>query len=175
MRISLIILALVLAGSGLDAHAAKRLGGGSSIGKQSSNVSQRQAAPTPPAAPGAPTQNAVPSGAKSPTPATPSVAPKRPWGAMLGGLAAGLGLAWLANSLGMGEAFGQFMLFALLALVVMAAVGWFLRSRRSEASSTGTRPGTPFAFQGAGPGGPRVPTARGGSTRRRAHREGLGR
>ena len=41
---------------------------------------------------------------------------------MLGGLAAGLGLAWLAHSLGMGEGMGQFMMFALLALVIMMAV-----------------------------------------------------
>jgi predicted lipid-binding transport protein (Tim44 family) len=38
---------------------------------------------------------------------------------MLGGLAAGLGLAWLASSLGMGGALGQILLFALLALAVM--------------------------------------------------------
>ena len=32
---------------------------------------------------------------------------------MLGGLAAGLPRAWLANSLGLGEAFGEFLLIAL--------------------------------------------------------------
>jgi predicted lipid-binding transport protein (Tim44 family) len=56
---------------------------------------------------------------------------RSPWGAMLGGLAAGLGLAWLASSLGLGEAFGQFMLIALLALAVMVVVGMILRKRAS--------------------------------------------
>eukprot|EP01035_Chromulina_nebulosa_P029165 gene29165-38630_t len=53
---------------------------------------------------------------------------------MLGGLAAGLGLAWLASSLGFGEAFGQFMLMALLALVIMVVVGMVMRSRRNAAA-----------------------------------------
>jgi len=66
---------------------------------------------------------------------------------MLGGLAAGLGLAWLAHSLGLGEAFGQILMFGLLALAVMLAVGWFMRRRRPTATSGGA---PPFAFQGAG-------------------------
>lgn len=66
---------------------------------------------------------------------------------MLGGLAAGLGLAWLAHSLGMGEAFGQFMLIGLVVLLAMLAFGWFMRNRRSAASQAG-----PYAFQGAGAG-----------------------
>jgi len=64
---------------------------------------------------------------------------------MLGGLAAGLGLAWLASSLGFGEGFGQFMMIALLVLVAMMLIGWFMRSRRPAPSQNG-----PFAFQGAG-------------------------
>ena len=91
------------------ADAAKRFGGGKSFGQQSSNVTQRQVTPMAPA-------TGVNSTAKSPAPTTPAAAaaaPKKPWGAMLGGLAAGLGLAWLASSLGLGEAMGQFMMFAL--------------------------------------------------------------
>ena len=61
---------------------------------------------------------------------------------MLGGLAAGLGLAWLAHSLGMGEGMGQILMFALLAFGVMMAVGYFMRKRQAAQS--------PFAFQGAG-------------------------
>jgi len=100
---------------------AKRLGGGKSMGQQSSNVTQRDA--TPPAAPGAPTQNAA-APAKPATPAAaPQAAPKKPWGAMLGGLAAGLGLAWLAHSLGMGEGFGQFLLVLLVAVAAFAGSG----------------------------------------------------
>ncbi len=146
MKIWAIALSIVLAVAGIDAHAAKRLGGGKSVGKQSNNVTQREATPT---APGAPTQNAANAAKPSVPAAAPPAAPKRPWGAMLGGLAAGLGLAWLAHSLGMGEAFGQFMLFALLALVIMLAVGWFVRSRRASQNNAQPAGGAPYAFQGA--------------------------
>ncbi len=138
--LSVVTMCLVLVAGHAD--AAKRFGGGMSFGKQSSNVTQRQAAPTP-----APAQAAA---TKSPVAAPAAAAPKRPWGAMLGGLAAGLGLAWLASSLGMGEAMGQILMFALLAMVVMAAVSWFMRRKNQ-----GLQPGaSPFAFQGAGVSGP---------------------
>lgn len=142
MKLWSLALTLALAFGAVDAEA-KRMGGGKSVGKQSSNVTQREAAP---AAPAAPAQAAKP--APAPTPAAaPAPAPKKPWGAMLGGLAAGLGLAWLASSLGLGEAFGQFMLIALLVLLAMVAVSWFMRSRRPAAASS-----SPYAFQGAGAG-----------------------
>ena len=142
MKLWALGLALVLSLSGINAEAAKRLGGGKSFGKQSSNVTQREATP---AAPTAPAQNMNNAAAK-PAPAAPAAAPKRPWGAMLGGLAAGLGLAWLASSLGMGETFGNILMFALLAMVVMMAIGWFMRNRKPAAAQA-----SPFAFQGAGP------------------------
>ena len=142
-----VVLVGLLALSSLDAQAARRLGGGTSFGKQSSNVTKREA--TPAVAPGNSAQTTGNASAR-PTPApaaTPAVAPRRPWGAMLGGLAAGLGLAWLAHSLGLGEAFGQFMMIALLVMVVMAVIGMYLRSRRQPpiAAAAGA-----FAFQGAG-------------------------
>ncbi len=137
---ALFVLALVFA---QPEAQAKRMGGGKSLGQQSSNVTQRGA--TPPAAPGAPTQNAA-APAKPATPAAaPQAAPKKPWGAMLGGLAAGLGLAWLAHSLGMGEGFAQFLLLMLAALVVFAVVRMVLRGRKGPAPQAGA----PFAFQGA--------------------------
>ena len=85
----------MMAFASMSAEASKRMGGGKSVGQQSSNVTQKQA--TPPAQ-------------ATPPVAAPAPAPKAPWGAMLGGLAAGLGLAWLAHSLGMGEAFGNIMM-----------------------------------------------------------------
>ena len=129
------------------AEAAKRFGGGKSIGQQSSNVTQRSAAPAGPA------QGATNSAVKPAAPAAPVPAPRRPWGAMLGGLAAGLGLAWLASSLGLGAAMGEFMMFALLALVIMMAVGWFMRSRKNKLAQQSA---SPFAFQGAGASGAAV-------------------
>ncbi|MEO8118856.1 MAG: Tim44-like domain-containing protein [Rhodoferax sp.] len=139
MKFWSLVLTVFMLLAGFNAEAAKRFGGGRSIGQQSGNVTQRQAAP-------APAQGAT----KAPAPATPvAAAPKRPWGAMLGGLAAGLGLAWLASSLGLGAAAGQFMMFALLALVIMVAVGWFMKSRK--AAQSGNAASSPFAFQGASP------------------------
>lgn len=127
---------------------AKRMGGGKSIGQQSSNVTQRSA--TPPNAPAAPAQNATNAPAKPATPAAaPAPAPKKPWGAMLGGLAAGLGLAWLAHSLGMGEGFAQFLLMALLAVAAFAVFKMVMRARKGGGAAQG---GAPFAFQGAGAG-----------------------
>ena len=66
---------------------------------------------------------------------------------MLGGLAAGLGLAWLANSLGMGEAFGQILMFGLLAMGVMMLISFFMRKRATASAGAAS---SPFAFQGAG-------------------------
>ncbi|MDH4480488.1 MAG: Tim44-like domain-containing protein [Rhodoferax sp.] len=128
--LSLVLTAFLLF-AGVNAEAA-RMGGGKSMGKQSGNVTQREAAPA---------QSAGNTAAR-PAPAAAPAAPRRPWGAMLGGLAAGLGLAWLAHSLGMGEGMGQILMFALLAFGVMMAVGYFMRKRQAASS--------PLAFQGAG-------------------------
>ncbi len=137
MKIWSIVLSAAMALSfGLSATNADaaRLGGGKSTGKQSSNVTQREAAK--PATPAAP-----------PTAAAPTAAPKKPWGAMLGGLAAGLGLAWLASSLGLGGAMANIMMFALLALVAVVVIGFVMRKMKGGNSAQGQ---SPFAMQGAG-------------------------
>lgn len=118
MKSWLILLAMLMSLVSLDADAAKRLGGGTSIGKQSSNVTQRQAQPAP--------AQAAPS---------PAPVPQRSWGGMLGGIAAGLGLAWLANALGFGEAFGQFLVVLLFVVIAMTLIGWLLRSRRHASNA----------------------------------------
>ena len=116
----------------VPADAAKRLGGGKSTGQQSNQVTQREAAkPT--------TPNAAPAAAPAAQPQ------RRPWAGMLGGLAAGLGLAWLAHSLGFGAEFGQFLMFGLLALVIMMVVGMFMRRRATPAHDNNS----PYAFEGA--------------------------
>ena len=58
MKLWSVVLVAMLAFAHADADAARRLGGGKSVGKQSSNVTQRESA-TPPAAPGAPAQSAT--------------------------------------------------------------------------------------------------------------------
>ena len=140
MKLWTIALAACLAAATMHADAA-RIGGGRSVGKQSSNVTQRQA--TPDATP----KQAAPANAAAATAAPAAAAARKPWGGMLAGLAAGLGLAWLASSLGLGEEFGQFIMIALGVLVVMMAVGWFMRSRQAaQRQGAGS-----LAFQGSGP------------------------
>ncbi len=139
MKVWTTILVVAMALTSVQAEA-KRLGGGRPMGQQSSNVTQREAVrPAPAAAP-----NAAP---VAPA-AAPAVAqPRRSWGmgGMLGGLAAGLGLAWLAHSLGLGAELGQFLLFGVLALVVMVVVSALMRRREPGVSDN-----SPYAFEGAG-------------------------
>ena len=146
---SVLVLSLVL---GLQpAMASKRLGGGGSVGKQSSNVSQPN---TPPS------QAPASAGTAAPNAAAPSASPKAPgaaaaatqpmpWGAVLGGLAAGLGLAWLASSLGLGEAFGNMLMAGVLAMAVLAVIGWFMRQRWIKQASLAHHN---LAYQGAAAG-----------------------
>ena len=144
MKFWSVFLALVMVVSSTEVWAQKRLGGGLSFGKQSSNVTQRNTPPSQPAQ--APGQNTTQNANTANRPATaPNPAPaSRPWGAMLGGLAAGLGLAWLASSLGFGEGFAQFLLLLLVGVAVLAIIGMIRRSRAGAASAA------PLAFQGAG-------------------------
>jgi predicted lipid-binding transport protein (Tim44 family) len=141
-KLMTLMLAGFLALSSLNAEAARRMGGGKSVGQQSNQVTKRDAAPQTPAAPA---QNAAPANAAKPGAAPAAAAPKRPWGAMLGGLAAGLGLAWLASSLGMGEAFGNILMALLIGVAVIAVVGMIMRARRGGAAQSGD-----LAYQGAG-------------------------
>jgi predicted lipid-binding transport protein (Tim44 family) len=152
------LLTMAVAFVYMPADAAKRLGGGKSMGQQSNHVTQREAAKpaapntapnaTPNAAPNATpntTQSAAPNAAPAATPHTATPAPSRPWAGMLGGLAAGLGLAWLAHSMGFGAEFGQFLMFGLLALVIMMVFGMLMRRRVAPATDNNS----PYAFEGA--------------------------
>ncbi|WP_440480587.1 Tim44 domain-containing protein [Ramlibacter tataouinensis] len=157
MKLSTAVLVGVLALSTSLEADARRMGGGGSFGRQSPNVTQREAAKPPPQQ--GPAQNAgqqqagqQPAQAAQARPGaanTAAPAARSRWGGILGGLAAGLGLAWLANALGFGPALAQFMLFALLALVIMVAVGFLMR-RRAPASA-----GRSMGWQG----GPELATA----------------
>ena len=106
------------------------------MGRQSPNVTQREAQRG--AAPAAPNQ-AQPAPAQA---AQPPVPQRSRWGGMLGGLAAGLGLAWLAHSLGLGAAFGQFLMILLVVIVAMSVIGWVMRSRRAQTAA-------PYGYGGA--------------------------
>lgn len=121
----LLVSALVI---GAQDVAAKRLGGGTSPGKPSGQVAQPSATSivSPSVqAPVAATASRVGTGAAAPV-------AQRPWGTMLGGVTAGLGLAWLASSLGFGEGLAQLLLVVLVMLGVLSMLGMWLRRRAPQ-------------------------------------------
>ncbi|HGL4256525.1 Tim44 domain-containing protein [Burkholderia dolosa] len=133
---TLLMVGLLTAGTfaSLDAEA-KRMGGGRSIGRQNSTVTQRQA--TPPAQ--QPMQQAAPSQAQRTNPAapTPAAQPNRSrWLGPIAGLAAGLGIAALLSHFGLGEAFAgmmaNFIVIALLAMVGIWLIRKFMNRRRPQ-------------------------------------------
>lgn len=125
-----------------DAEAARRLGGGGSTGMQ------RQATP-----PAKNTQQAAPAQQPAAPAAAAAAQPKRSWLGPIAGLAAGLGLAALASHLGFGEGLANFMMIALLAVAVIAVIGFFLR-KKAGAQAPGM-PGAQFAAAGADGNAPR--------------------
>lgn len=143
MKFLTVMMALTVALTASDAWA-KRFGGGGAFGKQSTNVMQRNTPAQPAQAPRNANQNTNQNAnaANRPNQAGAAQTASRPWGAMLGGLAAGLGLAWLASSLGLGEAFGQFLLILLLVVVGMMV----FRMLRRPASGMQS----PMSYQGGG-------------------------
>ncbi|EHP44470.1 hypothetical protein OR16_03132 [Cupriavidus basilensis OR16] len=145
-----VLIGTLALGMALDANA-KRLGGSRSIGKQSSGVTQRQQAPaqqSPSQTPAQPAQQAAPAAAGAAgAGAAAAAAPKRNWGGMLGGIAAGLGIGWLLSHFGLGgAAMGFLSNLILIALVAFAAI-WLIRKFRGGAK-TAQQP----AYAGAGAG-----------------------
>ena len=138
-------LAMFLTAGSMSNVDAKRLGGSKNVGKQAPTATQKQAAPTQPAAPAAAPNQA----AKPATPATPATAaPAKKgfgWGGMLGGLAAGLGLAWLLSHFGMGEAVASFLMGFLLVLAVAMVGFWLLRKFAGSKQAT-LKTSTPNGF-----------------------------
>jgi predicted lipid-binding transport protein (Tim44 family) len=118
------------------------MGGGKSFGRQS-GITQRNAAPTQNAAP-APAQSAQQASAARSGAAAPAKTGSR-WAAPLAGLAAGLGLAALANWLGFGEGLANIMLIALLAFAAIFVIRMIMARRQT--GHAGPKP----AFQGAYP------------------------
>ena len=131
-----LFFALGLSLTTLDADAARRLGAGKSSGMQRQSTTDK--APNTPAA--------QPSAAPAAAPAAgAATAPKRSWMGPLAGIAAGLGIAALASHFGFGEQLASMMTMGLLALAVVAVIGFVLRKR---AAARGL-----YAGSGAGSGG----------------------
>ena len=127
----LMALAVTMAGVGMvsapmDAEA-KRLGGGRASGMQR-QMPAKQPTATPDAAPNQMNKSAAPTNAAAPNAAGAAAQPaKRSWMGPIAGLAAGLGIAALMSHLGMGEAFGNFLMMALLAVAAVALIAFLMR------------------------------------------------
>lgn len=128
---------------------ARRAGGGSSVGRQSTNVTQQRQATTPPAA-GSNTAGATaaPAAAGAATAGAAGAAAKSGasrWLGPIAGIAAGLGIAALLSSMGLSGAFAEFLGSALLIAAVVFAVMFIIRRLRGAAPRTATQ----GAFNGA--------------------------
>ncbi|TWG83905.1 putative lipid-binding transport protein (Tim44 family) [Cupriavidus gilardii J11] len=129
---------------------AKRMGGSRSFGKQSSSVTQqRQQAPQQqtPTQQQQPAQQAAPATAGAG--AAAAAAPRRNWGGILGGIAAGLGIGWLLSHLGLGGAALTFLSNLILIALIAAVAIWLIRKFRGGAK----RPQPAYAGAGAAAGG----------------------
>ena len=122
------LVAAVAATSVPDVAEAKRFGGGGSSGMQRSMPAKTapNAPPPKPATPAQPQQAAPANGAAAG--AAPAAATAgRSWMGPIAGLAAGLGIAALMSHLGLGEAFGNFLMLALLAVAAIFLVRFVMR------------------------------------------------
>jgi len=129
-----LLVAISAASMVVSEAEAKRLGGGGSIGRQSSGISRQ-----------APTQStnqaAAPSKAQPAAPATaPQTRPASPWRNILGGALLGLGLGALFSHLGFGGAMsgilGTILMLGLIALAVM----FIIRLVRGKNGGNGAQP-----------------------------------
>jgi len=137
------VFALGLSTVAMDAEAARRFGGGKSLGMQ------RQATPpakAPNAAP-AQTPSATP-GAAAAAPAAAAASSRSKWLGPIAGLAAGLGLAALASHLGFGEGLANMLMIGLLVMAAFAAFRFFMAKR-----AAGQGGGAAYAGASAGNSG----------------------
>ncbi len=144
---------VMLVGLSPTMSEAKRLGGGKSTGMQR-DMPARSAPDAPPPKPATPAQSGQPAQGAQAVPgaaATAAAAPaKRSWMGPIAGLAAGLGIAALMSHLGMGEAFGNFLMMALLAVAAFFVIRLLMRK---FAGGSAPKP-MQYAAAGAGAGAP---------------------
>jgi len=132
------LVAVVAATSVPTDAEARRFGGGSSSGLQR-NMPARTAPDAPPPKPATPAQGqqAAPANAPTAGAAPAAAAAKRSWMGPIAGLAAGLGIAALMSHLGLGEAFGNFLMLALLAVAAIFLVRLVMRRMSGSAPARG--------------------------------------
>lgn len=100
---------------------AKRLGSGRPAGMQRQMPAKPVDNGSPAVKPGQQANAAAPAAAPAAVPG------KRSWMGPIAGLAAGLGIAALMSHLGMGEALGNFLTMALVAMAAVFLIGWLMR------------------------------------------------
>ncbi len=145
LTLSLAAMSLSFLATSLPVEA-KRLGGGTSSGMKRQAPPPSQSPQSTPAQPASPTHPAP--GAAAAAPGAAAAQGKRSWMGPIAGLAAGLGIAALMSHLGLGEAFGNFLMLALLALVAVFAIRLLMRRFGNAAPARG--PAAPQGMQFAG-------------------------
>jgi predicted lipid-binding transport protein (Tim44 family) len=129
-----VVAAVFFAGAPVIEAEAKRLGGGTSMGRMAPAPGAKPlAAPPSQAQPVAPQQAARPG--QQAQPAAAQSAARSSWMGPLAGIAAGLGLAALASYLGVGEELMSLMLIALAVFAAIAIFRMISGSRRAPAGS----------------------------------------
>ncbi|NYT62692.1 Tim44 domain-containing protein [Alcaligenaceae bacterium] len=127
----LVVSAGAMMSASFDAEA-RRMGGGKSFGRQSSNVTQQRQAVTPPAA-----NNMAKSAAPAAGAAAAGTAAKSGMSRFLGpiaGIAAGLGIAALLSSMGLSGAFLEMISSMLLIGLLVFGVMFIVRRMRGGAA-----------------------------------------
>jgi predicted lipid-binding transport protein (Tim44 family) len=132
---------------------ARRMGGGKSFGRQSSNITQQRQAVTPPAARSAPSAAAAAPAAGA-AGATAARSGMSKWLGPVAGIAAGLGIAALLSHLGLSGAFLEMMSSLVLIGLVVFAVIFLVRKLRDSGAGGAMR-----KQAAAGPGPERAPQA----------------
>jgi len=137
------VFALGLSTVAMDAEAARRMGGGKSLGMQRDATPAKAPTATP-----AQTPSAAP-GAMAAAPAAAAASTRSKWLGPIAGLAAGLGLMALASHFGFGEGLANMLMIGLLIMAVLAVVGVVMRKRAAAQAGSNGR----MAYAGAGTGG----------------------
>jgi len=141
----LIVSAVAMLSASFEAEA-RRMGGGSSIGRQSANITQKRQAVTPPAASTAVPKAAAPAAAGATAAAAGAATAKSGMSRWLGpiaGIAAGLGIAALLSHLGLSGAFLEMISSLALIGIVLFGIMYIVRRLR------GMQPAATLSGQGA--------------------------
>jgi predicted lipid-binding transport protein (Tim44 family) len=128
----------------VDVAEAARIGGGRSVGRQSSGATS---------SPSTPAQKTAPAQQASPTPAAPQKSGMSRWLGPLAGLAAGFGIAALLSHLGLGEAMAS-MMGGLLMVMLLIGAAFFIYRMLTRNKTAAQQP--PLQYAGAGNTTPRI-------------------